>query len=34
MLNEYASALEDLGELGTAPNLHYNTLSEVYEHPD
>ena len=32
MLNDYKSALDELGELGTAPTLHYNTLSEVYEH--
>ena len=32
MLNDYKSALEALGELGIAPNLHYDTLSEVYEH--
>ena len=32
MLNDYKSALDELGELGNAPTLHYNTLSEVYEH--
>ena len=32
MLNDYKNALNELGELGTAPMLHYDTLSEVYEH--
>lgn len=32
LLNEYKSALEELGELGTAPQLHYDTINEVYEH--
>lgn len=32
MLNDYKSALDELGELGNAPTLHYDTLSEVYEH--
>ncbi|OUX04102.1 MAG: hypothetical protein CBE00_13385 [Planctomycetaceae bacterium TMED240] len=32
MLNEYKSALNELGELGDAPKLHYDTLSEAYEH--
>jgi DNA repair exonuclease SbcCD ATPase subunit len=32
MLNDYKSALDELGELGVAPKLHYDTLSEVYEH--
>ena len=32
MLNDYKNALNELGELGTSPILHYDTLSEVYEH--
>ena len=32
MINEYKNALTDLGELGIAPKLHYNTVQEAYEH--
>ena len=32
LLNEYAEALSSLGELGTAPSLHYNTVQEAYQH--
>lgn len=32
MLNEYKGALSDLGDLGVAPVLHYNTVQEAYEH--
>ena len=31
-INDYKSALTDIGELGTAPLLHYNTVQEAYEH--
>ena len=29
---EYTAALEELGALGKAPNLYYNTLQQAYEH--
>jgi len=32
MINDYKSALKELGELGVAPKLHYNTVQEAYEH--
>ena len=32
MIEEYKSALAELGELGTAPRTEYNTLQEAYEH--
>jgi DNA repair exonuclease SbcCD ATPase subunit len=32
MINDYKVALNDLGELGVAPKLHYNTVQEAYEH--
>lgn len=32
LLTEYREALESLGELGSAPNLIYNTVEEAYEH--
>lgn len=32
MLNEYKGALTDLGDLGIAPKLHYNSVQEAYEH--
>lgn len=32
MINEYKSALSGLGELGTAPQLHYDTIAEAYNH--
>lgn len=31
-INDYKSALTDIGELGKAPVLHYNTVQEAYEH--
>ena len=31
-INEYREALNDLGGLGAAPSLHYNTIKEAYEH--
>ena len=31
-LHDYKSGLELIGDLGTAPRLHYNTLQEAYEH--
>lgn len=31
-INEYKEALAELGELGVAPSLHYNTIKEAYEH--
>lgn len=32
LVTEYTVALEELGVLGTAPRLHYNTVQEAYEH--
>ncbi len=32
MINDYKSALNGLGELGTAPQLHYDTIAEAYNH--
>lgn len=32
MVAEYTAALEELGSLGKAPNLYYNTLQQAYEH--
>lgn len=32
MIEQYKSALAELGELGTAPRTEYNTLQEAYEH--
>ena len=29
---EYKSALDEIGDIGKAPNLFYNTIQEVYEH--
>jgi DNA repair exonuclease SbcCD ATPase subunit len=29
---EYTAALEELGALGVAPRLHYNTVQQAYEH--
>ena len=31
-LHDYKSGLELIGNIGTAPRLHYNTLQEAYEH--
>jgi DNA repair exonuclease SbcCD ATPase subunit len=31
-INEYREALNELGGLGAAPSLHYNTIKEAYEH--
>ena len=31
-INEYKSALKDIGELGIAPTLHYNSINDAYEH--
>lgn len=31
-INEYKSALKDIGELGIAPILHYNSINDAYEH--
>jgi len=31
-INEYKEAIKELGELGVAPSLHYNTVKEAYEH--
>ena len=31
-INEYKSALKDIGELGVAPILHYNSINDAYEH--
>lgn len=32
MLNDYKSALDEIGDIGDAPLLHYNTLQEAYDH--
>ena len=32
LLNEYKNALTEIGDLGNAPSLHYNTVEEAYEH--
>ena len=32
MLTDFRNALVEIGELGTAPTLHYNTVKEAYEH--